>query len=331
MKIAFASCMCTSAFKNQPVWEEVAAQQPDYIVLLGDSVYLDINVPASGLPQPGEDNTPVAMSPERFANHVVGRYRELLAQKQFRGLIAQMQKNSVFSIWDDHDFLWNDACGSDIAANPQQKEKIAISTACQSEYRKALANCLQDDQFPADLTALKPLLSQAVPLPTPSIQLKGNVWLHLLDVRTFRTQTFRVKEAARTIIGAAQRLRISKAVANAPEAIHLLATGSTIGDWQKYRCDYEWLLNLATAYRCAALTGDIHRNEVNAFFRSGFPLHEFTSSGAAVKDAVIVGKKQQNFGLLEIDDNFLRVRFFHFGQEETSLSRSYLLSTWLPT
>ena len=45
MKIAFASCMCTRVFSDQPVWEQVAAQKPDRLVLLGDSVYLDIATP----------------------------------------------------------------------------------------------------------------------------------------------------------------------------------------------------------------------------------------------------------------------------------------------
>ena len=42
VRIAFASCMCTPYFSDQPVWNWIAAKQPDHVVLLGDSIYLDV-------------------------------------------------------------------------------------------------------------------------------------------------------------------------------------------------------------------------------------------------------------------------------------------------
>ena len=46
---------------------------------------------------------------------------------------------TVSATWDDHDFLWNDACGATLAKQPQHSGKIALSTAFFGAYRRALA------------------------------------------------------------------------------------------------------------------------------------------------------------------------------------------------
>mgnify|MGYP003416429934 CR=1 FL=1 len=40
-KIAFASCCRIESFPDQPVWADVAAEDPDYLFLLGDQIYMD--------------------------------------------------------------------------------------------------------------------------------------------------------------------------------------------------------------------------------------------------------------------------------------------------
>lgn len=42
MNIAFTSCMSTRALAVQPVWGQIASKHPDALVLLGDSVYMDV-------------------------------------------------------------------------------------------------------------------------------------------------------------------------------------------------------------------------------------------------------------------------------------------------
>ena len=80
MKLAFASCMCTAAFKKQPVWDDIAAHQPDALVLLGDSVYTDIHAPSD----------PQTMGDDEFAQYLFSLYRELLAQPQFVRLVKSL-------------------------------------------------------------------------------------------------------------------------------------------------------------------------------------------------------------------------------------------------
>lgn len=318
MKIAFASCMCTRVFKDQPVWAQVAAQKPDKLVLLGDSVYLDIATPVM----------PQDMSDDEFAQHLHALYSELLAQQQFRALVQGLPQGAVFATWDDHDFLWNDACGATLAKQPQHRSKIALSTAFFTAYRRALAQRLAPGSFPAAYNdaAFWPQAPQ--PLATPSVALAPDLWLHLSDGRTNRTTLWPLAERKRQLLGPAQRAQLGAAVAAVPAALHLLASGSILADYKRYPSDWQWLTRLAAKQRVLALSGDIHRNELDAFYTGGWPLHEATSSGAAVKDAVVVGQARQNFGLLDVQAAEVSIQLFEKGvcRQTRRLSRP----TWLP-
>lgn len=319
-KLAFASCMCTAAFKKQPVWDDIAAHQPDALVLLGDSVYTDIHAPSD----------PQTMGDDEFARYLFSLYSDLLAQPQFAKLVKSLPPGRVFSIWDDHDFLWDNALGAEARANPLHRGKVRLSTAFQEAFRRTLAQGLAPGSFPAAYT--DPVFWQVpdVPLSTPSIALAQDVWLHLCDVRTFRTRTWLLAESRRTLLGPAQRAQVAASIQAHPQALHLLASGTTLAGWKRYARDLSWLHQLASQQRMLVLSGDIHRNEVDAFHTGGWPLHEVTSSGAAVRDAVIAGAMQQNFGLLEIDADVVQARLFRKGAQQKALARTYDRQTWLP-
>lgn len=316
MRIAFASCMCTRVFADQPVWAQIAAQQPDHLVLLGDSIYLDIATPVQ----------PQDMGEFEFAQHLVTLYNELLAQPQFAALLQAMPAGTVHSIWDDHDFLWDDAMGAEVARQPQHNGKIRLSTGCQEAFRAALAQ--GGAGFPADPTDARLWDANQPPLTTPSLPLAPDLWLHLLDGRTARTRTFLLAESKRTQLGAAQRDRFGAAISAAPDAVHLVASGSTVAGWQRYTKDRHWLDALAARQRLLVLSGDIHRNQLDAFYTGGWPLHEATSSGAAVKDAVVVGAVRQNYGLLDVDNDAVTIRLF--SKNKLEQTRTLNRATWLP-
>ena len=124
MKIAFASCMCTKVYAQQPIWDWIRQQQPDYLVLLGDSIYLDINFPTH----------PEQMDSNAFSQWQFDLYGELIAQPQFAACVKGLPAGHVFSIWDDHDFLWNDANGAEALATPAQRDKVWIPPAYQREH-----------------------------------------------------------------------------------------------------------------------------------------------------------------------------------------------------
>lgn len=317
MRIAFASCMNTRVFKDQPVWSWIAAQRPDHLLLLGDSLYLDL--------YPGTPVHPQQMDDDSFAQHLFALYTELIAQPQFAALLASLPPGAAHAIWDDHDFLWNDALGAEV--HPVHTGKVRLSTAFLEEFRKALAQGLstfpQAYNDPAFWNLNQP------PLTTPSVAVDVDVWLHLADVRTFRTRTWLLSETKRTILGLAQRAAFESNIqAASPNALHLWASGSTIAGYQRYTRDLSWLKNLAHDHRMLVLSGDIHRNELDAFFTGGFPLHEATSSGAAVRDAVVVGAPCRNHGLLDIDAQAVVVQLFKNNKLEDR--RVLDRQTWLP-
>jgi alkaline phosphatase D len=315
--------MCTPYFKDQPVWSWISAKQPDHLVLLGDSIYLDV-AKGGGHPQ--------QMSDDEFAHHLYRLYRELLAQRQFAALVGQLQPQRVWTVWDDHDFLWNDANGADESANPVQRGKVKLTTAFHEAFRQALAKGLTAGSFPDSYNHAAFWNPSQPPLSTPSVELAPDVWLHLADGRSVRTRSFLVAEAKRHLLGTGQRDRFAAAIEARPQAIHLLAAGSTLSAWKEhYPADWQWLNRLAAAQRLLVLSGDIHRNETDAFFTGGFPLHEATSSGAAVRDAVVIGKRRRNYGLLDIDGSDVGITLFADDKPETHWSRRLSRATWLPT
>lgn len=317
MRIAFASCLFNRVFAQQPVWARIAQQAPDHVVLLGDSYYLDLLGP-----KPPQD-----MQDFEFAQHLHALQAETLAQPDFAALVAALPPGHVHAIWDDHDFLWNDVQGAE-ARIQQHGEKIRITTAFFEAFRAALAQGLAPGSYPAVPNDARFWDPGQAELSTPSIALAPDVWLHLSDGRTHRTRTWRLRESQRTILGQAQRDRFAQAIVAAPQALHLWASGSTIGGHQHYPRDLDWLEGLAANQRMLVLSGDIHRNRLDGFYTGGFPLHEATSSGAAVRDAVVIGAERQNYGLLDIDANTVTIRLFK--RDHLEVQRVLVRHTWLP-
>jgi alkaline phosphatase D len=324
MKIAFASCMNTTVFPNQPVWDWIAKQRPDHLVLLGDSIYLDVS---------GAPNHPKAMSDLEFSDHAFKLYQAQMAQTSFQKLIRSMPKNRVWSIWDDHDFFCDNANGAALASNVVHGGKIRLATAYQEAFRKALAVGLSAGSFPASANDAAFWNFAQPALTTPSVQLASDVHLHLSDGRTNRTDsTMLIPEAKRHMLGQAQREVFSSRIqASTAKSIHLFASGTTsTGFKNTYRADWSWLIKQAKTRRFLLLSGDIHRNDVDAFHTDGFPLHEATSSGAAVKDAVVIGTTRRNFGMLDIAADCVSCRLYANNVEESFLTRKLSRQTWLP-
>jgi len=319
MRIAFASCICTHAFKDQPVWDRIAQEKPDYLLLLGDLLYLDINT----VPHP------IDMDVNEFAYLAHTRYTQLMQQPQFLKLVRNIEPGRVFATWDDHDFLWDNAHGASVRRTPTQADKIDRSTAMHMAFRKALATGLKLHSFPAQHGDPVFWQQPQAPLDTPSVKLSEKVVLHLSDVRTYRTPLLGVAAAKRTLLGAAQRAKLGAAIAKGgADTIHLFASATTLHDWRHYPEDLNWLRGLAAKHRILVLSGDVHENRTETFNTEGLPLHELTSSGAAVCSGVTVGGRQQNFGLLDIANDLISAKLYHFGQAQSDLDRIYDPVAW---
>jgi alkaline phosphatase D len=317
MRIAFTSCMFNRVFPQQPVWGQIAQHAPDHLVLLGDLYYLDLL--GAMHPQQMEDG--------EFSHHVFALQRELVMQPDFAALVQSLPAHRVHAIWDDHDFLWNDAAGAGVEM--RHVDKVPISAAYFEVLRDALAQGLVAGSYPAVFEDARVWDRFPHELATPSLALAPDVMLHLSDGRTHRTPSRFVSESRRTIFGTAQRGRFTQAIGAAPDALHLFASGSTLAGYSRYPQDLGWLEGLAANQRMLVLSGDIHHNRLGRVETGGFPLHEATSSGAAVRTLVVAGAEQQNFGLLDIDANTVTIRLFHRGVDEVE-PRVIDRDTWQP-
>ena len=86
-RVVFGSCASHDRFEAQPIWTSMAAVEPDAVVLLGDTPYID--------------STELARQRRR--------YREFWSIPELRPLAASVP---VYATWDDHDFATNDQVGA---------------------------------------------------------------------------------------------------------------------------------------------------------------------------------------------------------------------------
>jgi alkaline phosphatase D len=327
MKIAFTSCFSATAYPvSQPVWAQIAAQQPNALVLLGDSVYNDVppKPDEAGHSHPSESG----YQDHAFAVHLHRRYQKQLGISEFARLIAQVP---TYAIWDDHDFLWNDTGAAD-ATRPANLGKALYSANLLSCWRQALRGT---QAFPASVVDARVQNGYAPPLKASSydawmpgyskVDLAPGVVLHLTDNRSWRG-----KEPG-SMLGTAQKAQIQAVITAQPTAIHLLASGSTINasseNWLKYASDVQWLGTLAGQYRILVLSGDIHKNAWHSYpTNTTHQLFEATSSGAAIDFLGVnktgkrnrLGRYEQRFGLLDIQSSHIEVSFFDQGSLDPS-------------
>ena len=315
MKLAFTSCMSYTVFAQQPVWDQIAAQHPDRLVLLGDSVYID------AMPFPNNIH-PKRLENNDFLLHLLGRWRVQLDQPQFRALVKAVPTDAI---WDDHDFLWNEHFEENAITKVIYKENIRISRALFNAFCRTLDARLAPGSFP---DAYNDAVINQTNEPPPGYKfrdLEPGLKLHLTDGRSWRLK--------RDMLGAAQRSQIAANMAAAPGAVHLLASGSVVRNdddsrWEQFD-DYAWLQSLARQYKILVLSGDIHTNRFQATdLGNGRWLFDATSSGAAIKRLVDAGSKCENYGLISTDPTSLRLEFFSHGTADSVGSWAIDRAAW---
>ena len=315
MKLAFTSCMSYTVFAQQPVWDQIAAQHPDRLVLLGDSIYID------AMPLPNNTH-PKSLENNDFLLHLLKRWRVQLDQPQFRALVKAVPTDAI---WDDHDFLWNEHFEEKAITKVIYKENIRITRALFNAFCRTLDARLAPGSFPE---AYNDASINQINEPPPGYKyrdLEPDLKLHLTDGRSWRL--------GREMLGATQRGQIAANMAAAPGAVHLLASGSVVRNdddsrWEQFD-DYAWLQKLARQYKVLVLSGDIHANRFQATdLGNGRWLFDATSSGAAIKRLVDAGSKCENYGLLSTDAASLRLDFFSHGTADSVGSWAIDRAAW---
>jgi len=307
MKLAFTSCFSAQSFKKQPVWEQIGEAAPDELLLLGDAAYYDAD---------GSDMGSVkAMGANDFAGHAYGRLRDQLDQPQFANLVSRATLRT-HAIWDDHDFLWNGACGAQIEGQPSFRHLIPPTRAAFQAFRDALKN-----RLPASFPPHPPSWRPDVKEPGYStVNLGNKTLLHLTDGRSYKSRLG--KDA---LLGAAQMQSLEDSLRAAhPDTVHLVASGLVFEarhgeNWMDCASEHKKLLALAAEFRILMLSGDIHENRIAPPYAKpgaapgGRCMFEITSSGAALRTGVTLGALQCNWGLLDIDSTTIRVQLSQLG------------------
>lgn len=302
MRIAFTSCSSNYICKDQPVWDEIRDARPNVLVLLGDSVYFDCSY--------GQHMGSLKeMSAQQFAEHVHLCYTKQLAQPEFARLLNTTTM-PIHAIWDDHDFLWNGAAGADLPAQ-LWGEHVAVARFYFAAFQHVLAT-RKPGEFPTSTQWNK--TTPAPGLRTVKLTGDGEVLLHLTDGRSFRSARHD------KLVGDVQMQQLEDAIQAAPAAIHIIASGSTFESlhgesWAQASGEHEKLCKLARGHKLLMLSGDVHKALWTAHdLGEGKRLYEATGSGAGVRSKVTQGSPLRNFGLLDIDPSFVRVRLSQLGK-----------------
>ena len=292
MKIAFTSCM---NFKSGPdgyqhVWDRIAQEQPDYLFLLGDQIYMDF------FPDLGE---PSKWDAAKFADVMQGKYEAQWNVPNFKALrtaLRQRQDNGggVYGTWDDHDFAWNNAHGSNVKAPVKQ------------ETRRLFTKYMEIEQLrnPAHLDPKIDGIYYSVPLMHQQQRIGKAIFL---DTRWYSKDP----GDASPLLGQKQLDYLKQELAN-EQGYVLICAGMPIratgNGWMRYRDDYAKFREIIYKRNVIFLTGDIHEN---AFLPPAgeTKMFEVVSSGAFVTRYYYTGERE-NFGILEYSPASTDIKLF---------------------
>jgi len=262
MKLVFASCSRLQVVNPQPVWDEIRAERPDALLLLGDNVYLD---------RDDHDDAPA------LAAELAQRYAAQLAEPHFAALRADLRTRGAALLvgCDDHDFLGNDRCGGDFP--------VALREAARTELIRAFDPPRTGDELHASLRL-------------------GPVRVVMLDTRFHRRAAAVSAADPDAVLGAAQWAWLEAELARRDTPFVVVASSSTVhawrGEaWEHYPAAFARLRGrLRGRPGALVVAGDIHANGM--YDDSG--IVELVSSGVARRGAVFGGERR-NFGVLDFD------------------------------
>ncbi len=296
IKIAFTSCARYEAFPIQPQWAAIENAEPDYLFLLGDQIYMDFGICLFSKEYNGK---PRHYPAAKFRKIMEEKYTRQWNEPHFKRLFEKMkQKNAVYGVWDDHDFAWNNAHGSDV-----KQEIKNISRDCFHRWMACSTN--------------EPEIYCHIDIPGARVI--------FLDNRYYSSDT--------TLLGDAQFAFLAEKL-NHPQKYTFICGGLTLTqgseNWKGYGDEYEKLCALiAQKQHVIFLSGDIHRNAFSPPTAKQ-NCYEIVSSGLAVKYLGLPFKcdDRHNWGLIEFDENEVCVQLVN-----KNCSEHYRIdgNTWFPT
>ncbi len=340
MKIAYCSCNHALVHRSQSGWLQLAAQQPDVLLLLGDNVYVERSVAELV----GGQRPCMRLGDLDYGRRLHEMYEAQWAVPQFQLALAAVHSRKsqgagwVFGTLDDHDFL-----GNDTFVTPWLQRKARLARLL---HRQFIAACnttplpLRYPPFEAALEGSDDGFAQGLGLahawqgpPSHEVVVK----IIILDNRSYRS---RASGAGAACLGAAQISWLAQELLGAQQ-LTLVASGSTFSAGDKlgiegsplanYSQEAAVLRNLYRGHRVGSLIhlgGDLH---YNAHWPAApeHPFFELASSGMGSGWQPFSSRDLGNFGILAIERDALARRFLRMqlwgGESERNLDIFHLL------
>lgn len=300
LRLAFGSCARQD--KPQPIWQAIAATNPDLFVFLGDNLYADARDEAT--------------LRQRYAE-----FRAVQPLQAFRRATPHV------AIWDDHDFgdddeggdypfkrlsqqLFCDEWGEAPDSPRRQREGIYTSYRFESAGRQVQLILLDlryhrtplvtDPALKQDYRAMvlkakltgQPMTGWYMPNPDPKASMLGEAQWAWLSRQLAEPADLR-------IIGS---------------SVQFAADGTGWEGWANFPLERQRLVDLLRTRRAngvVLLSGDMHYGEISRWpvADGGYPLWDITSSGLTEVWDVPTPNRQRasavltetNFGLLDVD------------------------------
>lgn len=286
VRIAFGSCSKQSS--PQPILRKVVEKEPDLFIYLGDNIYGDT----------------------KDMNVLREKYEMLGEKDEFQKLRASTR---VVSIWDDHDYGWNDA-GKEYEFKAESKEIFMdFWQVPDDSARRQHEGIYGVHRFQAN---------------------ERTVQVILLDTRTFRDR-LKVNtkpipkdfknayqpdaDPDKTLLGAEQWEWL-ESVFREPADLRIVCSSIQFGheyngweSWTNLPGEQQKMIDLikeAEAEGVMFVSGDVHWGEVSKReFDSQYPLYDVTASGLTEEwynvepNKFRVGEayRENHFGVIDID------------------------------
>ena len=230
-RISFGSC--NYQHNDQSFWEKIIHFNPNLWIFLGDNFYADkTDKWSESLKKPSIDN-------------MIEQYEILVSNMSFRKLMLNQNIKKI-GIWDDHDYLNNDA---DVLVNTNYKN-------VSKKLFTTFLNVPENHQ-----------MMNREGIYTYYDLIDGNnhiIRFFLLDSRTFRTDV--------DILGTDQWYWLENSLKNSTALVNILCSGSNVltkisdfDSWYKNGWTYNRLVKLLELYNIKniiILSGDIHQGRL---------------------------------------------------------------------
>lgn len=285
-RIAFGSC--SNQTKAQPILNRVVEKEPDLFIYLGDNIYGDT----------------------KDMEVLQRKYSMLGDKKEFQNLRANIP---VLSVWDDHDYGWNDA-GKEYEFKAESKEIFMdFWKVPEDSARRSHEGIYGSHLFESDGRVVQVILLDARTFRDP---LKVN---RAPIPKEYKNSYQPDDDAEKTFLGADQWEWLGGVLREKAD-LRIICSSIQFGheyngweSWTNFPKEQQRMIDLIRKSRANGtvfISGDVHWGEVSKReFENQYPLYDVTASGLTEKwynvepNKFRVGEayRENHFGMISID------------------------------